>query len=62
MSKPLAVDCNISSFTGSEAILNLTPIVYFLSVIAIGIGLIGVGALGMAGRGALAGGGGGGGR
>ena len=46
-----AVECGLSNFTGSTAVLFLVPIVYYLFILAIGLGMIGVGALGVTGRG-----------
>ena len=42
------------SFAGASAVNNLIPVVYFTVVVAIAIGMIGTGALGMMGRGLLA--------
>ena len=42
------------SFAGAPAVNNLIPVVYFTVVVAIGIGMIGSGALGMMGRGLVA--------
>ena len=48
-------ECNLSGFMGSEAVLFLLPIVYYLFIIAIGLGMIGAGSLGVVGRGPTAG-------
>ena len=53
----IRVECNLSGFMGSEAVLFLLPIVYYLFIIAIGLGMIGAGSLGVVGRGPTAGGG-----
>ena len=45
----------IGSFAGTQAILNLVPLIFVTSLIMIGIAMIGIGAGGFMGRGPLAG-------
>ena len=49
-----SIICDVEGFSGAGVVLFLMPIVYFLVIIAIGLGMVGMGALGIAGRGALA--------
>ena len=43
----------IGSFTGAKALKDLTPLVYYAAIVVIGVGLMGVGLAGYAGRGPL---------
>jgi len=47
-------DSNIGSFSGAQALNDLVPLVYNAAIVMIGVGLIGAGGLGIAGRGPLA--------
>ena len=44
---------NIGSFSGAQDLNDLVPLVYNAAVVVMGVGLIGLGAAGMAGRGPL---------
>ena len=43
----------IDQFTGAKALKNLTPLVYYAAVVVMGVGLMGLGLTGYAGRGPL---------
>lgn len=44
---------NIGSFAGARALNDLVPLIYNAAVVIMGVGLIGLGALGMTGKGPL---------
>jgi len=46
-------DVSIGSFAGARALNDLVPLVYNAAVVIMGVGLIGLGALGLTGRGPL---------
>lgn len=46
-------DASIGSFAGARALNDLVPLVYNAAIVIMGVGLIGLGALGMTGRGPL---------
>jgi xanthine/uracil permease len=46
-------DANAPSFTGARNLNDLVPLVYNAAIVIIGVGLIGVGTAGFAGRGPL---------
>jgi len=48
-------DSRVGSFSGAQALNDLVPLVYNAAIVMIGVGLIGAGGLGMAGRGPMAG-------
>ena len=49
-----AVSASGRDFAGASSVNRLIPVVYFSVIVAIGIGMIGAGALGTMGRGLLA--------
>lgn len=44
---------SIGSFSGAGAINNLIPLIYFVVIVMVAVGMIGIGAAGFAGRGPL---------
>lgn len=46
-------DTNIGSFAGAQALNDLVPLIYNAAVVIMGVGLIGLGALGITGKGPL---------
>ena len=46
---------NIGSFSGAQALNDLVPLIYNAVIVMIGVGMMAVGGLGMAGRGPTAG-------
>ena len=50
------LNCGLDSFAGSQAVLFLVPIVWYLFILTLGLSMIGFAGLGFAGRGPLAGG------
>ena len=44
----------VGSFAGTQAIVNLVPLIFVVSIVMVGIGMIGIGAGGMMGKGPLA--------
>lgn len=46
-------DTNIGSFAGAQALNDLVPLVYNAAIVIMGVGLIGLGAAGLAGRGPI---------
>ncbi len=48
-------NANIGSFSGAQDLNDLVPLVYNAAVVVMGVGLIGLGAAGIAGRGPTAG-------
>ena len=48
-------DTNIGSFAGAQALNDLVPLVYNAAIVLLGVGLIGLGSLGMVGKGPMKG-------
>ena len=46
-------DANIGSFTGARSFNDLVPVIYFAALVIISVGLIGLGAAGLAGSGPM---------
>ena len=46
-------DTNIGSFAGAQALNDLVPLVYNAAIVILGVGLIGLGSLGMVGKGPM---------
>ena len=46
-------NANIGSFSGAQDLNDLVPLVYNAAVVVMGVGLIGLGGAGLAGRGPL---------
>lgn len=46
-------DANIGSFSGAKSLNDLVPLVYYAAVVMLGVGMIGIGAAGFAGRGPM---------
>lgn len=44
---------NIGSFSGAQAMNDLVPLLFYVAIVGIGVGLMGVGFAGAAGRGPL---------
>ncbi len=48
-------NANIGSFSGAQDLNDLVPLVYNAAVVVMGVGLIGMGAAGLAGKGPISG-------
>jgi len=48
-------DVKIGSFAGAQALNDLVPLVYNAAIVILGVGLIGLGSLGMIGKGPMKG-------
>jgi len=46
-------NANIGSFSGAQSLNDLVPLIYNAAVVMLGVGLMGVGAAGFAGKGPL---------
>lgn len=44
---------NLASFSGAKSLNDLLPLVYYAAVVMLGVGMIGIGAAGFAGRGPM---------
>ena len=47
-------NANIGSFSGAQAVNDLVPLLWFVMIVTVALGLIGGGVAGLAGRGPLA--------